>query len=97
MQFHILSFEGPDPYSRAGGLATRVDGLAAILANLGFETHLWFLGDPDLPGEETHGTLHFHRWAQWVSRYHPGGVSFWEAVAPSCWPRSGTRWTPSCI
>jgi len=74
MQFHILSFEGPDPYSRAGGLATRVDGLAAILANLGFETHLWFLGDPDLPGEETHGTLHFHRWAQWVSRFHPDGV-----------------------
>ena len=24
MQFHILSFEGPDLYSRAGGLATRL-------------------------------------------------------------------------
>jgi glycosyltransferase involved in cell wall biosynthesis len=74
MQFHILSFEGPDPYSRAGGLATRVDGLAQTLAGLGFETHLWFVGDPDLPGQETRGLLHFHRWAQWVSRYHPGGV-----------------------
>ena len=74
MQFHILSFEGPDAYSRAGGLATRVDGLAETLAGLGLETHLWFLGDPDLPGEERRKKLYLHRWAQWVSRYHPGGV-----------------------
>jgi glycosyltransferase involved in cell wall biosynthesis len=74
MQFHILSFEGPDRYSRAGGLATRVEGLAATLAGFGFETHLWFVGDPDLPGHEVRGALHLHRWAQWVSRHHPGGV-----------------------
>jgi glycosyltransferase involved in cell wall biosynthesis len=74
MQFHILSFEGPDPYARAGGLATRVEGLAGTLADLGFETHLWFIGDPDLPGHETQGLMHLHRWAQWVSRFHPGGV-----------------------
>ena len=74
MQFHILSFEGPDPYSRAGGLATRVTGLAETLAGLGFETHLWFVGDPVLPGHETRGTLHLHRWAQWVSEHHRGGV-----------------------
>ena len=74
MQFHILSFEGPDRYSRAGGLATRVEGLADTLAGLGFETHLWFVGDPDLPGHEVRGALHLHRWAQWVSHYHRGGV-----------------------
>jgi len=74
MQFHVLSFEGPDGYSRVGGLATRVEGLTEALAGLGFETHLWFIGDPDLPGRETRGTLHLHRWAQWVSRFHPGGV-----------------------
>jgi glycosyltransferase involved in cell wall biosynthesis len=74
VQFHLLSFEGPDAYSRAGGLATRVVGLAETLAGLGFETHLWFIGDPELPGHETHDLLHFHRWCQWVSRYHPGGV-----------------------
>jgi glycosyltransferase involved in cell wall biosynthesis len=74
MQFHIVSFEGADPYSRVGGLATRVAGLGDTLAALGFETHLWFVGDPDLPGHETRGRLHLHRWAQWVSRYHPGGV-----------------------
>ena len=74
MQFHILSFEGPDSYSRAGGLATRVDGLSETLASLGFETHLWFVGDPDLPGWEQHGQLHLHRWCQWVSRHHPAHV-----------------------
>jgi glycosyltransferase involved in cell wall biosynthesis len=74
MQFHILSFEGPDPYARAGGLASRVDGLAQTLAGLGFETHLWFVGGAELPGHEVRGALHLHRWAQWVSRHHPGGV-----------------------
>lgn len=73
-QFHVLSFEGPDRYSRAGGLATRVEGLSETLASLGFETHLWFIGDPDLAGHEKRGLLHLHRWAQWVSRHHPGGV-----------------------
>ena len=74
MQFHVLSFEGVDSYSRAGGLATRVEGLTDALASLGFETHLWFVGDPDLPGHETRGDLHLHRWVQWISRYHRGGV-----------------------
>jgi len=74
VQFHILSFEGPDPYSRAGGLATRADGLSRTLADLGFDTHLWFVGDPSLPGHEENGQLHLHRWSQWISRYHPGGV-----------------------
>ncbi len=74
MQFHILSFEGPDRYSRAGGLATRVDGLTETLAGLGFETHLWFVGDPDLPGVERRGSLYLHRWCQWVSRHHPEHV-----------------------
>ena len=70
----MLSFEGPDEYSRAGGLATRVEGLAETLATLGFETHLWFIGDPEQPGHEIRGSLYLHRWAQWLSRHHPGGV-----------------------
>jgi glycosyltransferase involved in cell wall biosynthesis len=74
VQFHVLSFEGPDAYARAGGLATRVHGLAQTLAELGYETHLWFVGDPDLPGHEVHGRLHLHRWCQWLSAHHPGGV-----------------------
>jgi glycosyltransferase involved in cell wall biosynthesis len=74
MQFHVLCFEGPDPYARAGGLASRVEGLTEALAQLGHETHLWFVGDPGLPGHETRGFLHLHRWCQWISAYHPGGV-----------------------
>jgi glycosyltransferase involved in cell wall biosynthesis len=74
MQFHVLSFEGPDAYARAGGLASRVDGLTESLATLGFETHLWYVGDPDRPGHERHDELHYHRWGQWISRHHTGGV-----------------------
>jgi glycosyltransferase involved in cell wall biosynthesis len=74
MQVHMLSFEGPDAYARAGGLASRVTGLAAALAAAGCDTHLWFIGDPELPGHETRGHLRLHRWCQWISRYHPAGV-----------------------
>jgi len=74
MQFHLLSFEGPDSYSQAGGIASRITGLSNALAEAGYETHLWFVGDPDLPGHETRGQLQLHRWCQWISRYHPGGV-----------------------
>jgi glycosyltransferase involved in cell wall biosynthesis len=74
MQFHILSFEGPDAYSSAGGIASRVTGLSQALADSGFETHLWFVGDPNSAGQETRGKLHLHRWCQWISAYHPAGV-----------------------
>ena len=74
MQFHVLSFEGPDRYAQAGGVATRVIGLSESLAELGFRTHLWFVGDPDRPGREKRNGVELHRWCQWISRYHPGGV-----------------------
>lgn len=74
LQFHILSFEGPDAYARAGGISSRISGLAKTLAEGGFETHLWFVGDPTLPGHETIGNLHLHRWCQWISEHHAGGV-----------------------
>lgn len=72
--FHVLSFEGPDHYSRAGGIASRITGLTEALAGSGFQTHLWFVGDPDLPGHESQGCLHLHRWCQWISAFHRGGV-----------------------
>jgi glycosyltransferase involved in cell wall biosynthesis len=74
VQFHVVSFEGPDPYARAGGLASRVEGLALALAQRGHESHLWFVGDPGRPGHETRGSLHLHRWCQWISAHHPLGV-----------------------
>ena len=74
--FVLLSFEGPDLYSQAGGLGVRVKGLSHSLAKLGYVTYLFFCGDPDLPGEETHeaGRLHYRRWSQWISAQHRGGV-----------------------
>ncbi len=74
--FILISFEGPDPYAQAGGLGVRVTGLAHTLAELGFETHLFFFGDPACPSQETtcDGRLTFHRWGQWISAFHPGGV-----------------------
>ncbi|HXI95353.1 MAG TPA: glycosyltransferase family 4 protein [Candidatus Acidoferrum sp.] len=74
--FVVLSFEGPDLYSQAGGLGVRVKGLSRSLARMGFDTHLYFCGDPDLPSEEAQerGRLHLHRWCQWISAQHRGGV-----------------------
>jgi glycosyltransferase involved in cell wall biosynthesis len=88
--FVLLAFEGPDVYSQAGGLGVREKELSRVLAGLGYETHLFFIGDPDLPGEETQlsGRLHLHRWAQWLSRGHPGGVYDGEDAKVGDWNRS---------
>ena len=74
--FVILSFEGPDVYSQAGGLGVRVKGLSRSLARMGFLTYLYFCGDPDLLGEEAQegGLLQLRRWCQWISALHRGGV-----------------------
>jgi glycosyltransferase involved in cell wall biosynthesis len=74
VQCHILSFEGPDPYAQAGGIASRINGLSSGLVDAGIETHLWFVGDPNLPGHEINRGVHLHRWCQWISQYHPVGV-----------------------
>jgi glycosyltransferase involved in cell wall biosynthesis len=92
--FVILSFEGPDPYSHAGGLGTRVSELSKALASMGFETHLFFIGDPHLPGHEStmDGRLQLHRWCQWISRHHPEGVYDGEEGKVSDWGRSLPSW-----
>jgi hypothetical protein len=71
MSLHVLSFEGPDAYARAGGIASRVAGLTQALATADFETYLWFIGDPDLPGHESSEQLRLHRWCQWIRRSTP--------------------------
>jgi glycosyltransferase involved in cell wall biosynthesis len=75
-EFVLLSFEGPDPYCRAGGLGVRVTELSRALAERGFNTHLYYVGDPDAPPREAADglPLHLHRWCQWLSRHHPNGV-----------------------
>lgn len=74
--FALLSFEGPDVYSQAGGLGVRARELSRALAELGFETHLYFVGDPDRPSEERFlgGRLIHHRWSQWLSAQYRRGV-----------------------
>ena len=74
--FVVVSFEGRDPYSLAGGLGVRVANLSETLADMGFPVHVFFVGDPKLPGEEVcqGGRLVLHRWCQWISQYHPNGV-----------------------
>jgi len=74
--FVLVSFEGPDVYSQAGGLGVRVKELSRALADRGYPTHLFFIGDPSLPAEETQvdGRLTLHRWAQWLSQRFPVGV-----------------------
>jgi glycosyltransferase involved in cell wall biosynthesis len=74
LQVHVLAFEGPDPYARAGGLATRVQGLTQALAARGHDAHLWFVGSPTAAGQEPMAGVLVHRWCQWISAYHPGGV-----------------------
>jgi glycosyltransferase involved in cell wall biosynthesis len=87
-EFVLVSFEGPDPYCRAGGLGVRATELAGALAARGFETHFYFLGAPDaLPVEKSpHAPLTYHRWAQWLSRLHPGGVydGEWAKIQECC-------------
>jgi glycosyltransferase involved in cell wall biosynthesis len=97
VNFVILSFEGPDQYSHAGGLGSRVSGLSNALAAEGFETHLFFIGEPSLPGHEIkeNGKLHLHRWCQWISRYHPAGVYDGEEGKLQDWNRSLPGWLRS--
>ncbi|RAQ96320.1 glycosyltransferase family 4 protein [Thermogemmatispora tikiterensis] len=74
--FVLLCFEGPDVYSTAGGLGTRVTELSEALATQGYTTHLIFIGDPYKPPVEhrVDGRLILKRWSQWVSKYYPNGV-----------------------
>src|SRR6478736_6964417 len=79
--FILVSFEGPDPYSQAGGLGVRMTGMAHALVDLDYETHQFFIGDPDLPSVQVgaDGRLSLHRWSQWISANCRGGVYDGEA------------------
>jgi glycosyltransferase involved in cell wall biosynthesis len=70
----MVSFEGPDQYSQAGGLGVRARELCRALAGRGFETTLVFIGDPDKPGTEMEEGVRLVRWSQHLSRRHRTGV-----------------------
>ncbi|MEN8614590.1 glycosyltransferase family 4 protein [Dehalogenimonas sp. THU2] len=73
--FVVLSFEGPDRYSLAGGLGARASNMSLSLGHK-FDTHLFFVGDPKQQGQETvpETRLTLHRWCQWISENCPNGV-----------------------
>jgi glycosyltransferase involved in cell wall biosynthesis len=70
----MVSFEGPDPYSLAGGLGVRARELTRAFAAAGIPTTLVFVGDPSLPAEEVSEGVRLLRWCQEVSRRYPNGV-----------------------
>ena len=72
----LVAFEGPDRYSFVGGLATRMNDLAAALVARGHRVRHLFVGDPGLPQVEERegGRLVLERWGQWISVYHPKDV-----------------------
>lgn len=88
--FVLLSFEGPDIYSQAGGLGVRMSELSRVIAEHGFCNHLFFIGDPHLAGLEQriHGRQILHRWCQWISRHHLAGVYDGEEGKLNDWSRS---------
>lgn len=92
--FVLLSFEGPDPYSLAGGLGVRITHVAHTLARKGFHTHLFFIGDPNAKGEEflEDGKLILHRWCQWISKFHLSGVYDGEYAKHDDFSRSIPPW-----
>jgi glycosyltransferase involved in cell wall biosynthesis len=69
-----LSFEGPDPYAHAGGLAVRVSALTRAFARAGHPVDLYFVGDPHAPGVERRDGVELHRWSQAISAQARGGV-----------------------
>jgi glycosyltransferase involved in cell wall biosynthesis len=70
----MVSFEGPDQYSQAGGLGVRARELCRALAGRGFDTTLVFVGDPDRPAVEMDAGVRLIRWCQEISRQHRTGV-----------------------
>jgi glycosyltransferase involved in cell wall biosynthesis len=71
----LVAFEGPDRYSFVGGLATRMNDLAAALVARGHQVRHVFVGDPTAPHVEIGDSgLVLERWAQWISAHHPKDV-----------------------
>ncbi|HVC03636.1 MAG TPA: glycosyltransferase family 4 protein [Candidatus Acidoferrales bacterium] len=70
----MVSFEGPDQYSQAGGLGVRAREMCRAFAALGFRTTLVFVGDPDKPGMEMDHGVHLVRWCQQISARYRNGV-----------------------
>jgi len=74
LAFAVVSMEGPDQYSQAGGLGVRVAHLSSALGAAGYPTSLFFVGDPTFPATESRGGVQLHRLAQELSKRFPTGI-----------------------
>ncbi len=74
LEVAMVSFEGPDQYSQAGGLGVRGREMCRAFAALGFDTTYFFVGDPSRPGQEDDDGVHLVRCIREVSRRYPAGV-----------------------
>jgi len=83
LAFALISMEGPDQYSQAGGLGVRVAQLSRALAASGSPTRLYFVGNPELPAQELWEGVELYRLAREISREFPGGVYQGEALKVS--------------
>lgn len=83
LAFALISMEGPDQYSQAGGLGVRVAQLSRALAAGGSPTRLYFIGDPSLPANEVRDDVELWRIGQEISREFPGGVYQGEGLKVS--------------
>lgn len=70
----MVSMEGPDQYSQAGGLGVRARELCRAFAQLHFRTTLYFVGDPQRPAREVVDEVSLVRCCQAISAAHPAGV-----------------------
>jgi glycosyltransferase involved in cell wall biosynthesis len=60
--------------------------LSLELARQGYRTHLVFIGDPDLPAQESPAAnLTLHRWSQWLSAHYRAGVYHGEEAKLVDW------------
>ena len=90
----MVSFEGPDQYSQAGGLGVRARELCRAFAGLGYRTTLVFVGDPDKPGLFVQmltllkGT-NFSR-----PHVHPGPL-FTTVLSGTWWVGTGNKYDPA--
>jgi glycosyltransferase involved in cell wall biosynthesis len=83
LAFALISMEGPDRYSQAGGLGVRVAQLSRALSASGSPTRLYFVGNPELPAQDLKEGVELCRLAQEISREFPGGVYQGEALKVS--------------
>ncbi len=78
---HLVAFEGLDADAQAGGVGSRLTGLARVLTEAGLESYLWFRGDLELAGPDWQWGHCLPGWGHGLRHHHPAG--WWMGPQPS--------------